>query len=276
MSVSAEDKSEAKGEGPPPPGWTRTAKRYLPFLVIAAVVIAAIIAFGGGGDDDDGGSQEAETASEEDLIRSGPMTPEKAELLGEDVDFGPNCDTETGRIMLPTVLAPPCVEPFTGDNGGATSQGVTADTVKIVSYRADPDLDPLGASLVGGAGADVDPDSANQAVQDYVDLYNTIFETYGRRVEVEVYTGTGAGDDIEAARNDAIAIAEKKPFAVIGGPAQASPVFATELASQGIVCGPGCTAAIPEETVDEYYPYMWQVGATPNQAAALAAEVFGK
>ena len=69
-----------------------------------------------------------------------------------------------------------------------------------------------------------------------------MFETYGRTVTLEVYTGTGAGDDVEAARADAIAIAEKEPFAVIGGPAQASAVFAGELASRGIVCGPSCAA----------------------------------
>ena len=63
------------------------------------------------------------------------MTPEKAELLGEDVDFGPTCDTDLGRIMLKSVYAPPCVEPFEGDNGGATSAGVTADEVTVVYYQ---------------------------------------------------------------------------------------------------------------------------------------------
>ena len=67
-----------------------------------------------------------------------------------------------------------------------------------------------------------------------------------------MYTGTGPGDDVEKARADAIAIAEKEPFAVIGGPAQSSAVFAGELASRGIVCGPSCTQAVPEDIVEEY------------------------
>src|SRR5690606_33516651 len=154
-----------------------------------------------------------------------------AELEGiDDVDFGPNCDTETGRIKLPTVLAPPCVEPFEGDNGGATYEGVTEDTVKGVYYQADPALDPLAAAPVAGAGAQIDPESARRTVRGFVDLYNDMFETYGRTVEVEVFVGSGPGDDEAAARADAIEIAEKEPFAVIGGPQQSSPVFAAELA----------------------------------------------
>ena len=75
---------------------------------------------------------------------------------------------------------PQCVEPFTGDNGGATATGVTADEVKIVYYQSDPALDPLGASMVAASGADVDPASGSRAVGEYTDLYNSIFETYGR------------------------------------------------------------------------------------------------
>ena len=203
------------------------------------------------------------------------MTPEKAELLGEEVDFGPTCDTDLGRIMLKSVYAPPCVEPFEGDNGGATSAGVTADAVKVVFYRADPALDPLTAATIENAGADVNPESAADTVQGFADLYNQVFETYGRTVDVEVFTGTGAGDDTVAAQADAIEIAEKDPFAVIGGPSQAYNVFAAELASRGIICGPTCALASPESVVEANEPLLWGLGPTPDQAAALASEAIG-
>lgn len=283
--MSTTDETEARGSagGSPPSrgasGWQRSARRYGPFVVVALVIGAVALIFGGGDDDggDDGTAVGGGTATQEDLILSGPMTPQRAELEGvDDVEFGPNCDTGTGRIMLPTVYAAPCVEPFEGDNGGATSPGVTDDTVRIVYYQTDPALDPLTAATVGGAGADVDPESARRTVKGFVDLYNGIFETYGRTVEVEVYVGTGAGDDEAAARSDAIAIAEKEPFAVVNGPTQVSRVFAAELASRGIVCGPSCALALPEDVVEEYEPLLWQGGPTPNQAAALAAEMVGK
>jgi ABC-type branched-subunit amino acid transport system substrate-binding protein len=262
--------------GPPgSPGWAKAAKRYGPIVAVVALVAGAVVVFGGGGDDDDadsGGS--TEIVSGDELIRSGPMTPQKAELEGrDDVDFGPHCDPETGRLAIPIRLVPPCVEPFTGDNGGATAQGVTADEVRIIYYATDPANDPLGAAMIGDIGADVDPDSAQQAIDAYVDLYNEYFETYGRTVVVERFVGSGASDDVEAARADALAIIEKKPFAVIGGPGQALSTFGPEIAAAGIVCGPACAGAAPESVIEEYAPYMWLVGPTPDQASALAAEM---
>jgi hypothetical protein len=261
--------------------WVTTARGYAPFVASVVAISAAVALFGGSSSDDsdDGGrspTEDVATIDNEDLLRSGPMTPDKAELLGEDIDFGPRCDATTGRIMLPTRLAPPCVEPFAGDNGGATSPGVTEDTIEIVYYQPNPALDPAGAALISATGADVDPETAREVIAAYVDLYNEVFETYGRRVEVETFTATGPGDDTGAASNDAIAIAEREPFAVVGGPRQASPTFATELASRGIVCGPTCASSIPEDLVAEYYPYLWQAGPTPDQAAALTAELFGR
>ena len=138
-----------------------------------------------------------------------------------------------------SVYAPPCVEPFKGDNGGAqTSPGVTADIVKVVEYVADPALDPLAAAMFSGCWRGCQPEDRGRDRAGFADLYNELYETYGRTVEVETYVGTGASDDREAAKADAIAIAEMDPFMVVGGPSQSSAVFAPELASRGIICGP--------------------------------------
>ena len=268
-------------QGGPPPAWQRMLRRYGPIVAVVVLVGGAVVVFGGGGDDggdDDGsaaGGGSGEIPSEEELIRSGPMTVQKAELLGEDVDFGPRCDTERGTVMMPSTYAPPCIEPFEGDNGGATSPGVTADEIKLVYYNADPAIDPLAAATATQAGVDVDPEAEVATIQGYLDVYNEVFETYGRTVTLEVYTGTGANDDAEAALADAIAIAEKEPFAVIGGPAQASAVFAGELASRGIVCGPGCAFTLPEEIVEEFEPYLWQALQTPQQGVLAASVAIG-
>jgi hypothetical protein len=284
MTTTDETTAEGGRPGAPPgrpPGWMRAARRYGPIAAVVALAAGAVVVFGGG-DDGDGDSDTAGgdsgSVALDDLIRSGPMTPQRAELEGVDVgdiDFGPHCDTERGTIALVSVYAPPCVEAFSGDNGGATSPGVTDDEVKVVYYQADPALDPLTAATVEGAGADVDPESAARTAQGYADLYNTLFETYGRTVTVEVYTGTGAGDDVAAAKADALAIAEKEPFAVVGGPQQASPVFAAELASRGIICGPFCATALPEDIVEEYQPYLWQFLQTPDQGVQAASLAIG-
>jgi hypothetical protein len=279
MATTDETKAEP-GASPPGRGQSGAAKalkRYGPIALVIILLGGAFLLFGGGGGDDDEDTAPAtdRDTSEDELILSGPMTPQKAELEGVDVDFGPNCDTETGRIMLISVYAPPCVEPFEGDNGGATSPGVTADEILIVDYEADPALDPLIAATAEQAGADVDPETARAVLQDFVTLYNEIFETYGRTVRLETYTGTGAGTDVAAAQADAIAISEMEPFAVIGGPAQALGVFSAELAESGIICGPGCANTLPEDIIEEYEPYLWPTGPTPNQAVAMAAEMIG-
>lgn len=261
----------------------RAVRRYGPFVAVLAVVVAAIAVFGGGGGDDgddsgaDGDSAGAHEVDREALVRSGPMTPEKAELEGRtDVDFGPNCDLDTGQVRIPSVYAPPCVEPFEGDNGGATYPGVTEDSVKIVAFLPDPALDPLGAAAAGGLGADLDLGAQRQTIQDYLDLYNEVFETYGRTVEVEYYTGTGESDDPDAARADAIAIADMEPFAVLGAPLQAREVFADTLAEHGVVCAPGCALAMTESFLAEREPLVWNYGPTANQSAQLAAAAIGR
>jgi hypothetical protein len=279
--ATTDDTRVADGSPPPSrrPGWLRALRRYGPIAAVVALVAAAVLVFGGGDGGEDGGEDDGVaatgTATDEELILSGPMTPDRARLEGVDVDFGPDCDPETGRIRLPSVYAPPCVEPFAGDNGGATHQGVTGDEVLVVWYQADPALNPLQTAMIEGAGADIDPASARAVLQDFVGLYNDLFETYGRTVRLETYTGTGAGSDTAAARADAIAIAEMEPFAVIGGPDQAGTVFAGEIVDSGIVCGPGCPGALPEYLIDDLAPYVWSTLPTPEQGVALASEMIG-
>jgi hypothetical protein len=281
--ATTDETTTAGGSGGAPgprrqPPWGKALRRYGPIVAVVALIGGAVVIFGGGGDDGDDDRTTTEVASNEELIRSGPMTPERAELEGVDpatIDFGPNCDTERGTIMLPSVYAPPCVERFEGDNGGATSPGVTEDEVLIVRYDSDPALDPLTAAMIGGAGADTSNEKSIATAQGYFDLYNQVFETYGRNVRVETYIGTGAGDDLEAARADAIAIAEMEPFAVVGGPGQSSPVFAAELASRGIICAGTCALALPEDIIEQYEPYLWQLLQTPDQGVLAASETIG-
>jgi hypothetical protein len=270
---SAAKSKSGSGSG----GFARSAKRYGPFVAIAAVVVAAVAIFSSGGSDDDPETGGGDVTTDQDaLVRSGPMTPEKAELLGEDVDFGPKCDTETGRVMVPSIYAAPCVEPFTGSNGGATYTGVTEDEILVVRYDSDPSIDPAGAALVRATGLETNPETAHRTASDYVDIYNSMYELYGRKVKIVPFLGTGASDDEAAAKADAIAIADMKPFAVINGPLQSAPTFAAELASRGVMCISPCAVSLPNAVAEDLAPYAWMNGTSPDQAAALASELIGK
>jgi hypothetical protein len=258
-------------------GLPRSVKRYGPFAVVAVLLVGAIAIFGSrdSGSDKKDQPGKAAVTDEDALIRSGPMTPAKAELLGKTVDFGPKCDTTTGRVKLPSVYAPPCVEPFKGDNGGATSPGVTKDEILVVRYDVDPSIDPTGAALIRATGVDTNPKTAFQTASDFAAVYNKTFELYGRKVKLVSFAGTGKSDDAERAKADAIAIADMHPFAVIGGPAQSVPTFSAELAHRGVVCMSPCAVALPNAAAEQNAPYVWQNGQTPDQAAALAAELIG-
>jgi hypothetical protein len=251
-------------------------RRTTSFLAVAVsvVVVAGLLAATAAASP---ASDEADAQKNKALVESGPMTTLKAKLQGKtDIDFGPNCDTTTGRVKIPSVYAPPCVQPFTGKNGGATSQGVTGDEIKIVVYNTDPAKDPLVAGQLRAAGAELNLGAIQDTWQGYIDIYNQLFELYGRKISAEYFTGTAASSDSAAAKADAIAIADKKPFAVLGGPQQSTTVFSDELAHRGVLCLGTCATAVPQRITDANKPYILTNGPSPEQGATLTAEFVGK
>jgi ABC-type branched-subunit amino acid transport system substrate-binding protein len=256
-------------------GGTRTARRRvsrLAVLAVVALVVSMLSSTAGAAPSDDISDAQRNAA----LVKAGPMTPAKAELLGKTVDFGPNCDVTTGRVKLPTVYAPPCVQPLTGKNGGATSQGVTDKAVKVVVWVGDPTKDPVLAGQIIAAGASLDVNTIKATWQGYVDIYNQVLELYGRKIDVEFFDGTGSGADTAAAKSDAIAIADKKPFAVMGGPGQSVSVFSDELAHRGVMCLGTCADTVPQRIATQGQPYIFTDAPSPEQSALLAADVIGK
>ena len=45
---------------------------------------------------------------------AGPLTFDQAKAQGKEVDWGPNCDTTTGKVAVPSGYAPPCVAAVEG------------------------------------------------------------------------------------------------------------------------------------------------------------------
>lgn len=243
------------------PASSSALKRYGPLagIVVVLAVVAGVVVFSGGGDDratsttpgTDGPASTAEVAT--------PIIYQDAAAAGTaaEVTWVDNCDPETGRIMMPSVYAPPCVPKFEGDNGGATSPGVSADTITVVNYTAPPNADALAALR----GASDEPELVLETREDFAAMLQDLSETYGRTVEIIEFDGTGPGDDATAALADAINIAETyEPFAVLGGPAL-TPVFAEEIARREIFCF-GCGLGLPDEFAQVNAPYIW--GSQPS------------
>ena len=174
-------------------------------------------------------------------------------------------------MKVPWTRAAPCAKQLKGDNGGATATGVTATSIKVVVYYGDPALNPLQAATVRGSGAAVSPSTAFKVYDNYLHGLEKIYNFYGRKLDIVHFTGTGSPSDEIAARNDAKAIADMKPFAVLNGATQ-TPVWTESIAAAGMMCLGNCSLAVPEATVKANNPYLIGTGPTPEQAALLTSQ----
>ena len=125
----------------------------------------------------------------------------------------PNCDSTTKRIKLYFYAAPPCVKPWQSgaDNGGATAQGVTKDAVKVVVTWTTPTSTTKGNVVNQATGQD--PASERDAINDANAMLKSVYQTWGRTVDLQFVETTG--EDEASQRADAVKVAAMKPFAVI-------------------------------------------------------------
>ncbi|MXW75473.1 MAG: ABC transporter substrate-binding protein [Acidimicrobiaceae bacterium] len=223
---------------------------------------------------DSTGPAPADDAPVDTGLPDGVMTISVAAELGLDIDFGRRCDTERGTLAVPNFFAPECFAPFEGDNGGATAPGVTEDSIKIVWWTA-RDADPVLSYVTSAILNDDTTADDEHTMHKLVEYYESYYETYGRKVDLVVYEGSGNINDVGAARADAVEIAEEhKPFMVWGGPTLTN-AFAEELHARGIPCI-GCG---PGQTQDYYVDrpgLAYTIGKGPDQLNVLVAEYIGK
>ncbi len=256
------------------PSGTSVLRRYAPILAVALVVgmLVAVFAFVGGDDESDApsGSDTTEPEATSDV----PVIYPEAVAAGtvDDYDWGDRCDTDSGLIAIPNLGAAPCVPVFEGDNGGATSPGVTAEKIRVAFYISPPD--PQTEALVKLAGAYDEPKDVQTTLRQYSEIYQGTYELYGR--EVQLIPLEGSGLDEAAARADAIRAAEElHVFAVLGGPTQGK-AFAEELAAHEVLCLGSCLGAQPESFYRDNAPYVWAPGPSPEQTAAFVTELIAK
>lgn len=218
---------------------------------------------------------EAAPRSSTDGRASAPLTFDEAAAQGKKVDWGPGCDTTTGKLAVPSGYAPPCVEPWKGgNNGGATAPGVTKDTITVALYQAQPDL--LQQAFFKNTGSDESLSTERDTTQQYVDYFSAHYELYGRKIKLVTVKASGAPDDDIAAKADAIKVAtEVHAFASFGGPGQTT-AYADELTARGVLCVGDCVIAEPQSFLQSHAPYVWPTVASPEQAAEHWAAFVGK
>ncbi|HEY8525719.1 MAG TPA: ABC transporter substrate-binding protein [Acidimicrobiales bacterium] len=255
-------------------------RRYGPLtlIVVLQLVVAAIVLVGGDGGDtsagDDAGGDGGASGSVWTDVSGPPGAPEptgsmpvtyaEAEEAGtvDQYDWPDTCDTDRGTLAVPSVYALPCVPESSGDNGGATARGVTEDEIRILLYAPETPADL--ASLLGAMDVEDTPEQRLATFQQYVELFSSMAELYGRRIVIERFPATATVGDVVAARADATDVIARDPFLVVGGPAQDRGTFAQELAAAGIPCY-ACAPYLPGDMVEDMAPYVWEMSASIDQ-----------
>ncbi len=274
---------QPSSDHPTEPGGSNALRRYGPIVAIVAViaVVIGLVVAGGGDDDDDEATAAVDDTSEETTSEDGSETeaetPEiqgaiswtQAQDEGLDVTFPDTCDPETGQAAIPYFFAAECYADVE-DNGGATSQGVTEDTITVV-YYSDPETDAVLDFITGPIQNDDTQAQVEETVQGFMELFGSYYQSYGRTVDLKIVRGSGASTDEVAARADAqAAIEEHKPFAAFGGPALTS-AWADEMAAAGVVCI-SCGSTGSEEFRDARAPHLISIGMAGNQINLHGAE----
>ncbi len=244
-------------------------KRYAPFIAIVVVVgvVIAVLAATSSSDKKPAATTQttSPTAAKGDIITYNEA--KAAGTLGK-YTWSDTCNTTTGLVQLSEFNAPPCVPKFTGNNGGNTSPGVTADTIKVAYYVAK--VDPIGDGFAKTIGGYDSPSDIAKTIKGYGEIFSKATELYGRKIEFLPLQGSGASTDETAAQADAEKAKSMGVFAVIGGPSQTRS-FSSTLAKDKILCIGTCLLSQPEAYYKANSPYIYP-GISPDQTHQFTTE----
>jgi hypothetical protein len=99
---------------------------------------------------------------------------------------GGKCTPSTPQFNTP--YAPPCVAKFTGSNGGATYNGVTATTITLAQREFPPTADSEEVAADMKAAGDAPQQVTSQVEQVFLNYFNKAYDLYGRKVVIKPYT----------------------------------------------------------------------------------------
>jgi hypothetical protein len=131
--------------------------------------------------------------------------------------------TDRARQVSGDPYSPPCYT-FSGNNGGATSRGVTPTDIVVTARQLEgPSAAEIFASI-SGESVDNSEENVKDTLVALADYFNSHFQFYGRKIRIEFFNGEGngaselLGGGKEKALADAVrASKEKNAFADITG-----------------------------------------------------------
>lgn len=252
---------------------------YLPLaavLLVAALLVAFVpsvppkdVALGSVGDgapgrsndqtSGSGGAAEGAAGPAADGLTSGggPAAPASGE--GGTVAFAQDCEGGAWQTLEP--YSPPCIT-FEGVNGGATSLGVTKDTITITFREGDlPSIYAVAGQVAEKANIRDTKEDIRRTIDAYIDYFNKKFQLYGRQVRIQYFKGQGDqlseffGGGTEGANADAIQVAQE-----IAGFADISALttpYAEALARQKVIAIP--PVHMSRQWYEDHAPFAYGV-----------------
>jgi hypothetical protein len=199
---------------------------------------------------------------------------------------GTACTASAPQYASP--YAPPCVPKFHGNNGGATSNGVTATTITLAQREFPQTANTAQvAAQAKNAGAAL-PQVTDQVQQVFLNYFNSVYDLYGRHVELKQVTGQGDATQESLGQGQAQACADADNLAnqvhafgevgfafnetfVGGGTGPFS-----QCAAQQKLVEFGGNPYFDEATFQSQNPYVWSLTMDCDRIAGITADAFGK
>jgi hypothetical protein len=166
----------------------------------------------------------------------------------------------SGRQVPADPYSPPCAS-FSGNNGGATSRGVTGSTITVTWLNptdGSTTVDQEIAAVLGHYPPGVFPETWQDVeadLQDLVTYFNDHFQLYGRHIVLKIYNGqeASAGSNQSQVNADALTVADTdQAFAEVNAQSVA---YQSALAAQHVL-SIGDTYA-SESYYQSESPYAW-------------------
>jgi hypothetical protein len=174
--------------------------------------------------------------------------------------------------------SPPCIS-FSGNNGGVTSPGVSANQINV-TYRITSDSESFQQTLASLGGANIVDTTADieRTISALATYFNNHFQFYGRKLNIEYFNGQGSitnellGSGQQQADADAVTSAQQlHAFAELNG---ASEPYGVALSGQHVV-----NFGVPylsASFMGNYAPYMWSLDTESNDVVSATQELYLK
>ena len=195
---------------------------------------------------------------------------------------GQKCSAGTPQFHSP--YADPCVAKFTGNNGGATYNGVTATTITLAQREFPSTANAQQLAADARAAGNALPSVTQQVQQVFLNYFNKVYDLYGRKVVIKGFTATGNSTNEALNQGQAQACADAQTVKQMPAFGETGIAYDYQLGGTGPFSQCMASDQEMEFNGDAYYdegtfqnqnPYIWSTTQDCTRVSSLTSEVEG-